>query len=75
LACFSPTIEVSSAVNICCITTRPADVANANRPSLIDAATSAIATVADNGRPASSATSSGVVSFTTGTFFFTVIPL
>ena len=40
----------SSAVSNCCITTSPADAANASRPSLIAAATSAIATVASNGR-------------------------
>src|SRR5215218_323839 len=66
---------MSSAASICCITTSPADVANANKPSRTAAATSAIATVASNGRPDSSPTASGVAIFTTGTFFFTVIPL
>ena len=69
LACFGPTIEASSSVSICCITTSPAAVENASSPSRIAAATSAIATVASNGRPASSAAASGVVIFTTGTFF------
>jgi len=69
LACFGPTIAVSSSVSICCITTRPAAVENASSPSRIAAATSAIATVAANGRPASSTAASGVAIFTTGTFF------
>ncbi|CAN5560489.1 hypothetical protein BH24ACT5_BH24ACT5_01850 [soil metagenome] len=51
------------------ITTSPADVANANRPSRIAPATSAIATVASNPRPANSPAASDVVSFTTGAFF------
>ena len=68
-ACLGPTIAVSSSVSICCITTNPAAVENANSPSRITAATSAIATVASNGSPASSAATSGVVIFTTGTFF------
>ena len=59
----------SSAVSICCITTSPAAVENVSSPSLIAAATSAIATVASNGNPARSAAACGVVIFTTGTFF------
>jgi hypothetical protein len=56
-------------VSSCCITTSPAAVENASKPSRIAAATSAIATVASNGRPASSPAASGVVILTTGTFF------
>jgi len=69
LGVLRPDDRASSSTSICCITTSPAAVENANRPSRIAAATSAIATVASNGKPASSPTASGDVIFTTGTFF------
>ena len=55
--------------------TSPAAVENASKPSLIAAATSAIATVACSGTSASSPAASGVVILTRGTFLDTVIPL
>ena len=64
----------SSASIIWGITTRPVAEAKANRPSLIAPATSARATVASSGRSATRAASSASATFTTATFFFTVVP-